>query len=73
MKTNRFIIKTNEFEPIKDVVDNRVYLSASFATSSCNWEGYIYCDVTIPNPELQVSIHKWMVVTGSVCHFITAI
>mgnify|MGYP001420865802 CR=1 FL=1 len=73
MITNRFIIKQQDFEPIKNLIDTRAYISASFATSSCNWNDHVYCDVTFPNPEWNVSVHKWMSFTGSVCHFISAI
>lgn len=73
MITNRYIIKAEDFTPIKDVLNSRAYLSASFASSSCNWNGHIYCDVTIPNDDYQISTHKWMSVTGSKCHFISII
>lgn len=73
MRTDRFIIKTKDFQPIKHVVDNRPYLSASFTTSSCNWNDHVYCDVTYPTRDWNVSVHKWMASTGSICHFITAI
>lgn len=73
MITNRYIIKAKDFIPIKNAVSSRVYLSASFATSSCNWDDHVYCDVTIADPIWTPSTFKWMTVTGSGCHFISAI
>ena len=73
MITNRFIIKQQDFKPIKNLIDARAYISASFATSSCNWQNRIYCDISTPDHIPNISVHKWMTFTGSACHFISAI
>jgi hypothetical protein len=73
MITTRFIIRSCDYNPIKNVMQMHGYLTSSFITSSCNWDNHVYCDVSITDNMDQTSMHKWMSITGSGCQFISVI
>jgi hypothetical protein len=71
--TDRFIISSSDYIPIQGALNANPYLTASIASSSCGWDGYVWCDVTIPNDQMRIHAHRWLVLTASMQRFIDKI
>ena len=68
--TDRFIISSSDYNPIQTLINSGSYLTASVASSSCNWDDHVWCDVTLEDEKWRLHIQRYILVTASMHRFI---